>query len=58
LPVLFVSGHVGDALDRHGGLPPDARILSKPFSSRELVEAVRGALESVQSAPPALPGQP
>jgi len=46
LPVLFVSGHVGDALDRHGGLTPGARILNKPFSTRELAEAVKAAIES------------
>jgi signal transduction histidine kinase len=51
LPVLFVSGHVGDALDRHGGLAPSARVLNKPFSSRELAEAVRTALESGSAAP-------
>ncbi len=46
LPVLFVSGHVGDALDRHGGLAPGARVLNKPFSTRELGEAVQAAIES------------
>jgi PAS domain S-box-containing protein len=52
LPVLFVSGHVGDALDRHGGLGPEARVLSKPFSSRELVDAVRAALAPAPGARP------
>lgn len=43
LPVLFISGHVDEALRRD--LDPDADLLSKPFTPQVLVERVRQALD-------------
>jgi len=43
LPVLFISGHVDEALRRD--LDPEADLLSKPFTPQVLVERVRQALD-------------
>jgi two-component system, cell cycle sensor histidine kinase and response regulator CckA len=40
LPVLFISGYTGDALDRGGGIPKDAEVLRKPFTPGALLERV------------------
>jgi len=45
LRVLFVSGHSGEVLNRMGGLGEGAHFLSKPFSTAELCEAVRRAID-------------
>ena len=45
LRVLFVSGHSGEVLNRMGGLGTGAHFLSKPFSTAELAEAVRRAID-------------
>jgi len=45
LRVLFVSGHSGEVLNRLGGLGPGAHFLTKPFSSAELCDAVRRAID-------------
>ncbi|MEP7028404.1 MAG: PAS domain S-box protein [Candidatus Eisenbacteria bacterium] len=51
LRVLYVSGHSGEVLNRLGGLGPGAHFLTKPFSTTELCDAVRRALDG-----PAGPG--
>ena len=43
LPVLFISGHVDEALRRE--LDPEADLLSKPFTPQVLVARVRQALD-------------
>jgi CheY-like chemotaxis protein len=43
--VLFISGYVGDALARHGVFEPEARFLSKPFTSEALLRKVRDVLD-------------
>ena len=45
LRVLFVSGHSGEVLNRMGGLGAGAHFLSKPFSTGELADAVRRAID-------------
>jgi CheY-like chemotaxis protein len=45
LRVLFVSGHSGEVLNRMGGLGEGAHFLSKPFSTAELADAVRHAID-------------
>lgn len=48
LPVLYVSGFTGDpeltAQLSRGGLPSNTRFLAKPFSTRDLLEAVNSLL--------------
>ena len=45
LPILYVSGYAGDVL-RHNGVEREkVRFLPKPFSSMELIRAVREALD-------------
>ncbi len=51
LPVLLMSGYLGDALARHG-VAPDVVILEKPFTPAMLLEAIERALDpSVRSQP-------
>ncbi len=45
LPVLFTSGYTQDAIMHHGRLDPGAHLLSKPYSSQELVRKLREAFE-------------
>jgi two-component system, cell cycle sensor histidine kinase and response regulator CckA len=45
LRVLYMSGHPRKAMVAKGLVPEDARFLSKPFTSRALLEAVRGVLD-------------
>jgi len=45
LRVLFVSGHSGEVLNRMGGLGEGAHFLGKPFSTSELADAVRRAID-------------
>jgi CheY-like chemotaxis protein len=45
LKVLFVSGHSGEVMNRHGGLEAGAHFLTKPFSTSELTAAVRAAID-------------
>jgi len=42
---VFVSGYTHEVIDEHR-LGPTARFLAKPFSSAELVDAVRGVLDA------------
>jgi PAS domain S-box-containing protein len=44
LPVLFMSGYVGDELERHGLVDPES-FLHKPFSLQKLIAKVRAALD-------------
>lgn len=44
LPVLWTSGHAADVVEAHGVTGP-MDLLSKPFSSSELYERVRAAIE-------------
>jgi PAS domain S-box-containing protein len=44
--VLFISGYPKDVLERQTVLPPGVRLLSKPFSPRDLLATVRKVLEA------------
>jgi PAS domain S-box-containing protein len=44
LPVLLTSGYPIEFLAEHGGVPADADLIQKPFSSRDLVQRVRETL--------------
>lgn len=44
LPVIYMSGYVGDENSRHGPFAPDASFLHKPFTSEALYAVVRAAL--------------
>ena len=46
LNVVFMSGYAGEVISRHGDLEDNALFLQKPFSSKELLSAVREALAS------------
>lgn len=46
LSCLFMSGYTADAIAQHGVLDQGVRFLQKPFSVRELVDAVRQALDN------------
>ncbi|MGH7593510.1 MAG: response regulator, partial [Gemmatimonadales bacterium] len=43
--VLFMSGYSDDAIERHGMLMPDSRLLQKPVSPEVLLHAVRELLD-------------
>jgi DNA-binding response OmpR family regulator len=45
LPVLFVSGYPYDILSRHGVLEEGLPLLSKPFTTDELLVKVRAVLD-------------
>jgi hypothetical protein len=45
LKVLFMSGYPDDATDGHGGVPPGAMFLQKPFTRDALLRKVREAIE-------------
>ncbi len=45
MPVLFITGHADEAMLRHGLDLANATLLSKPFSSEQLIAAVRAALD-------------
>jgi two-component system cell cycle sensor histidine kinase/response regulator CckA len=46
LKVLFVSGYTNEEILRRGLLDPDSVLVPKPFSSDELVQAVRELLDA------------
>ena len=50
--VLFISGHLGDAVARHGVLPPSAAFLQKPFTPDTLTRKVREILDKPLLFPP------
>ncbi len=45
MKTMFISGHTGDAIDRHGLRKPDVDLLAKPFSPATLAQAVRRILD-------------
>ena len=49
-PVLYLSGYASDALVTDRVLPQSTRFVQKPVSTRQLLEAVRQALEPRASA--------
>jgi len=44
IPVLFISGYPKEMLEKSTTLPPDLRLLGKPFSSRHFLALVREIL--------------
>jgi len=44
IPVLFISGYPKEMLERSTTLPPDLRLLGKPFSSRQFLALIREIL--------------
>ena len=44
IPVVFISGYAADNLDSIGATPLPGVFLAKPFSRRQLVEAITAAL--------------
>ena len=48
LPVLFITGYAGVALD--GGLPPGMAAIAKPFSLDALTEKVEGILATASGS--------
>ena len=49
VPVIFMSGYTSDVITHRGELDEGVKLVQKPFSSRELLDVVRQALD----APPA-----
>jgi CheY-like chemotaxis protein len=45
LPVLYISGYMGEDVVRRGLLDPDAPFQSKPFTSEQLGRKVREILD-------------
>jgi FixJ family two-component response regulator len=43
-PVLFMSGYADGLMDDRGVLPDDITVLPKPFTTNELLAAVRTAI--------------
>ena len=48
LKVLYISGYAGDAIADRGIVDTDVNFLSKPFTSEQLVRAVRQVLDTPQ----------
>jgi PAS domain S-box-containing protein len=46
--VLLMSGYAEGLIDRHGMLPPGTALLAKPFTTAELLTAVRAAVQARQ----------
>lgn len=46
--VLLMSGYAEGLIDRHGMLPPGTTLLSKPFTTEQLLTAVRAAVQARQ----------
>jgi CheY-like chemotaxis protein len=56
LPVLFMSGYIGDVLDASALVEPATAFLCKPFASAELVAKTRALLDAVpRTAAPLTP---
>jgi hypothetical protein len=45
LKVLFLSGYINDAIDRHRVLDSDCAFLQKPFTASALAQNVRDVLD-------------
>ena len=54
LPVLFISGYATPGIVASEGLPPDAELLTKPFTPEQLLARVGEVLRR----PPAMLGSP
>jgi signal transduction histidine kinase/ActR/RegA family two-component response regulator len=54
--VLYMSGYADEALAQRGALGADASFLPKPFATRELLKAVRDALD--RASGPSVPELP
>jgi CheY-like chemotaxis protein len=50
LKVLYMSGYPADVIGKHGVLDKGVHMLRKPFSTQELAEKVREALDGGQAA--------
>ncbi|MEU4221563.1 ATP-binding protein [Actinoplanes sp. NPDC026623] len=46
--VLLMSGYAEGLIDRHGMLPPGTTLLAKPFTTAQLLTAVRAAVQARQ----------
>ena len=46
VPVIFMSGYTSDVITHRGELEEGVKLVQKPFSSRELLAAVRQALDA------------
>ncbi len=46
LRVVFMSGYTDDIIAQHGVLDPDMTFVQKPFAARDLLKAVRQALDA------------
>jgi len=47
IPILFISGYVGDVINRYGVETWSRRLLGKPFVEAELLEKIREILDAV-----------
>jgi two-component system cell cycle sensor histidine kinase/response regulator CckA len=43
--ILFMSGYAGDLMNRYGVLEPGVTVLPKPFTTAELLAAIRVTLK-------------
>jgi two-component system, cell cycle sensor histidine kinase and response regulator CckA len=50
VPVVYVSGYTQEMIQDRGGLDPDIRMISKPFSIEHLAQAVHEALAEHHSS--------
>jgi CheY-like chemotaxis protein len=59
LPVLFTTGYTRNAIIHHGRLDPDAELLTKPYTQRNLALKIREVLDRGSPARPVgLKGSP
>jgi PAS domain S-box-containing protein len=54
--VLFMSGYAGDIMNRHGVLKPGLTVLPKPFTTGDLLTAVRTAIGATRALAAPHPG--
>ena len=47
--MIYMSGYLDTALARHNVVGPDIRLLTKPFSTADLAQAVRDILDTARS---------
>jgi CheY-like chemotaxis protein len=53
--IVFMSGYTQDSMGSRGELAPGTRLLSKPFSRRELARTIREALDAAARPGPSEP---
>jgi len=59
LPVLFTTGYTRNAIIHHGRLDPDAELLTKPYTQRNLALKIQEVLDRGSPARPVgLKGSP